>query len=366
MARPWNPDVGASTVTPGAGPELGRCFVTGAAGFFGRHLVQGLLDSGCRVRALIRNTPLTLTHPNLEIVKGSIDDAHLLTEQCVGIDTVFHTAAQVALLGGRAVTKAYRQTAYAANVAGTQNVVAACRANNVGRLIHTSSIDVCFDGTENTEMDQSTPYASTFTSVYSETKIEAEKVVLDANDQDGLRTVALRPSGIYGAASNVMMDELFRQLKQGKFIATMGYPGGIHDHIFVDNLTHTHLLAAKAMAQSGAPCGKAYFIGDGQAQPIFEFFRPFIEGLGYAMPKRDIPIAPLLAAMRVQQYLHFKLGLPEPTLAPHEILKMSVSHHGDNRAAERDLCYSPVRSRQEGIAEALTYYRSRLDDHSRA
>ena len=54
--------------------ELGRCLVTGAAGFLGSHLVRGLLDEGHRVRALIRKTPLELEHPNLEIDRGAVED----------------------------------------------------------------------------------------------------------------------------------------------------------------------------------------------------------------------------------------------------------------------------------------------------
>jgi UDP-glucose 4-epimerase len=72
--------------------DLGTCLVTGAAGFLGSHLVQGLLDEGYSVRAVIRNTPLTLEHPKLEIVKGDIEDAPRMLELCQGIDTVFITS----------------------------------------------------------------------------------------------------------------------------------------------------------------------------------------------------------------------------------------------------------------------------------
>ena len=91
--------------------DLGACLVTGAAGFLGSHLVRSLLDEGWSVRAVIRNTPLELEHPNLEIVKGEVEDADRMMEACKGIDTVFHTAAHLALLGGKAASKAYRRAA---------------------------------------------------------------------------------------------------------------------------------------------------------------------------------------------------------------------------------------------------------------
>ncbi len=137
--------------------DLGTCLVTGAAGFLGSHLVRGLLDEGYSVRAVIRNTPLELEHPNLEIARGELEDAPRMLELCQGIDTVFHTAAHLALLGGSAASAAYRQTAYDTNVGGVENLVAACHAQGVSRFVHTSSIDVCFNAEENVEMDSNTP-----------------------------------------------------------------------------------------------------------------------------------------------------------------------------------------------------------------
>ncbi|MGB5268489.1 MAG: NAD-dependent epimerase/dehydratase family protein, partial [Polyangiales bacterium] len=62
--------------------DLGTCLVTGAAGFLGSHLVRGLLAEGYRVRAVIRNTPLELEHPNLEIIRGEVEDADRMMEAC--------------------------------------------------------------------------------------------------------------------------------------------------------------------------------------------------------------------------------------------------------------------------------------------
>jgi len=196
--------------------DLGTCLVTGAAGFLGSHLVRRLLDEGYPVRAVIRNTPLDLEHPKLEIVKGDIEDAPRMLELCEGIDTVFHTAAHLALLGGSAASAAYRQAAYDANVGGVENLVAACYAQGVSRFVHTSSIDVCFNSEENLEMNGNTPYATNMSCLYTETKIEGEKLVLAANGERGLLTTSLRPDGIYGPGNNLMLDEMFKQVTKSR------------------------------------------------------------------------------------------------------------------------------------------------------
>ncbi len=340
--------------------DLGTCLVTGAAGFLGSHLVRGLLDEGYSVRAVIRNTPLELEHPNLEIVKGEIENAARMLELCEGIDTVFHTAARLALLGGSAASAAYRQAAYDTNVGGVENLIRACRAHGVSRFVHTSSIDVCFNSEVNTEMDGNTPYATNMSCLYTETKIEGEKLALAANGRQGLLTTSLRPDGIYGPGNNLMMDETFEQVTKGRLVATIGFPGALHDHIYVDNLVHAEILVAKHLVPGSPVCGKAYFVTDNHPLHLFEFMRPVIEGLGYKIPKLNIPYRPVVAFLRLWQFLHFRIGFPAPFFSPHEIRKLAISHCATSAEAERDFGYRPVLSPDEAMARCVAHYRERL------
>ncbi len=342
--------------------DLGTCLVTGAAGFLGSHLVRRLLDEGYSVRAVIRNTPLELDHPKLEIVKGEIEDAPRMLELCEGIDTVFHTAAHLALLGGSAASAAYRQTAYDANVGGVENLVAACHEQGVSRFVHTSSIDVCFNSEENVEMTGSTPYATNMSCLYTETKIEGEKVALAANGQRGLLTTSLRPDGIYGPGNNLMLDEMFTQVTKGRLVATIGFPGALHDHIYVDNLVHAEILVAKHLVPGSPVCGDAYFVTDNQPMHLFEFMRPLIEGLGYKMPRLNIPHRPVIAFLRLWQFLHFRIGLPAPLFGPHEVRKLAISHCASNAEAERDFGYRPTVRAEDAMEHCLTHYKERLVD----
>ena len=340
--------------------HLGTCLVTGAAGFLGSYLVRSLLDEGYRVRAVIRNTPLELEHPNLEIIRGEVEDAERMMEACDGIDTVFHTAAQLALLGGSAASESYRRSAYASNVGGVENLIRACHAQGVSRFVHTSSIDVCFNSEVNTGMDEHTPYATNMSCLYTETKIEGEKRVLAANGEGGLLSSSLRPDGIYGPGNNLMLDEMFEQVTKGRLVATIGFPGAMHDHIYIDNLVHAEIRLAKHLVPGAAVCGKAYFVTDREPLPLFEFMRPLIEGLGYKMPKVNIAYRPVLTFLRLWQYLHFRIGLPKPPFTPHEIRKLAISHVASDAAAERDFGYEPVVSPAEAMRRCLPYYRERL------
>ncbi|MGB8330212.1 MAG: NAD-dependent epimerase/dehydratase family protein [Polyangiales bacterium] len=340
--------------------DLGVCLVTGAAGLVGSHLVRGLLAQGCTVRAVIRNTPLHIEHANLEIVQGEVEDAARMLALCEGIDTVFHTAARLALLGGRAASDAYRKAAYDTNVGGVENLLRGCTVHGVCRFVHTSSIDVCFNCEVNTAMRSSSPYATRMSCLYTETKIEGERRVLAANGQHGLLTSVLRPDGIYGPGKNLMLDEMFEQVTKGRLVATIAFPGALHDHIYIDNLVHAEILLAKHLVPSSPVCGKAYFVTDNHPLPLFEFMRPLIEGLGYKVPKLSIPYRPVLAFLRLWQYLHFRVGLPAPFFSPHEIRKLAISHCASSDEAERDFGYHPVVSPDEAMARCLAHYRQRL------
>ncbi len=335
---------------------LGHCLVTGAAGFVGSHLVKALLQRGLRVRALVRNTPLVLQHDRLECFSGDIQNAQQMLQACEGIDTVFHTAAMIATLGGSAVTARYREQAYAINVTGTNNVIRGCQAQAVGRLIHTSSIDTCFNGEEDLHMDEHTSYATRLGCVYQETKISAEQSVLAANTPGGLLTCALRPDGIWGAGGSLMLDILFEKLKAGHMVLRIGGMGGIHDHVHVDNLVRAHLLAADALVPGSPVCGKGYFISDGVPARMFQFARPFFEGLGYQIPRYSVRVAPVMQLMKVWEWLHFKMGIPAPMFTPHELSKLTVSTVVSSAAASRDFGYRPVKTVAEGMREAVEYY----------
>jgi len=348
----------STTLNGSPGADLGHCLVTGAAGFTGKRLVEALLDRGCKVRALVRNTPLDLEHENLECFRGDIQDAGKMQAACEGIDTVFHTAAHIATLGGSAASKEYRARAYAINVGGTANVIKACQSQGVRRLIHTSSVDVCFNSEEDLHMDEHTPYATRFVCLYTETKIEAERSVLAANGEQGLLTCALRPDGIWGDGGSLMFDQLIDQLKAGLMAARIGGDGAMHDHAHVDNLVHAHLLAADSLHDGAALCGKAYFISDGTPARMFDFVRPLFEGLGYKVPKPNLPAAPFRWVMTLWQWLHFKIGIPEPLFSPHELNKLTVSHVVYSDAAKRDFGYEPIKTVEQGMAESIAYYQS--------
>jgi 3beta-hydroxy-delta5-steroid dehydrogenase/steroid delta-isomerase len=335
--------------------ELGRCLVTGGAGFVGRSLVKALLAGGCQVNALVNRTQLKLDHPNLRLVHGNVTNADDMQRACAGVDTVFHTVGLVALMGGRFATDNYRKAAWLVNVKGTQNVIDACRTHGVKRLIHTSSVDVVFDGKPLPLMTEDLPYARRPKSVYGETKIAGEALVLKANEPGGLLTCTIRPDGIYGAEPSEVIDRFRSELAAGRLVARLGKPDTLQDNSEISSLVHGEILAALNLVPGGVACGQAYFIGDGEPMNSFDFFRPLIEGLGHPFPTRVIPANLLRPIVTAWEALHFLVGFPKPMLTPHELDKVTVTHYGSIAKARRDLGYEPLKTVAEAMQECLVY-----------
>lgn len=103
---------------PSLTTELGRVLVTGGSGFVGANLVTTLLARGYRVRSFDRVPSPLPEHPGLEVLQGDICDTGIVAAAVDGIDTVFHTAALIELLGGASVTDEYRRRSFAVNVGG--------------------------------------------------------------------------------------------------------------------------------------------------------------------------------------------------------------------------------------------------------
>ena len=332
---------------------LGLCLVTGAAGFLGRNIVKHLLAEGYAVRALINQTPLSIEHERLEIVRGDIRDRSSMMEITTGIETVFHTAAQIALLGGWFVSKSYKEEARSINVDGTVILLDVSRTAGAKRFIYSSSIDVCFGGKSLPKMTEELPYVTSPKSVYVKSKIDAEKQVLKANGKEGFYTCAIRPDGIWGAEPNDMIDGIAAQIRSNKMKIRIGDPSTLQDNSHVKNLAHAELLAAQNLGPEGIASGKAYFISEGEPKNTFEFFRPLVEGFGKKMPEKFLNASILRIVASVGQTMHFLFGAAEPLLSPHAIDKISVTHYALNDLAEKELGFKPVITYDQGMKECL-------------
>lgn len=183
-----------------------KILVTGATGFLGRHLIPLLIQHNYQLRALVRPTSDTafLTAHGVELaVASDISAANEVAQACVGIDAVIHAAGEFRFWGS------YDEF-YQTNVAGTKTVLDGAVQANVRRFVHVSTIAVAGTFPDGTVLDETTPPNPA--DEYQQTKLEAEKLVLDyGRSHLTLDTVIIRPGAFYGPHGTYAFNRLFFQ-----------------------------------------------------------------------------------------------------------------------------------------------------------
>ena len=177
-----------------AAPPPATTLVTGASGFLGRALVARLLSNGESIRVLARRPVADLeANPRVHVVRGDLGDPEAVERAVQGVELVYHVGA-----GMRGGTEAFES----GTVWGTKNVVAASLRHGIRRLVYVSSLSVLDHaghkkGVPITESSPIEPYPE-LRGAYSQTKLIAENLVLDAIRMQNLPAVILRPGQIFG------------------------------------------------------------------------------------------------------------------------------------------------------------------------
>lgn len=229
-----------------------KALVTGANGFTGSHLVKALEQRGDTVIALVRKTSNCdrLKDTHVQFVYGDVGDRAALATAMAGVDVVFHIAAYVELgiVDGDKMAQV--------NVEGTRAVVETAQAAGVKKLLYCSTIGIYGDtqGQLINETFQRTQRG--FSSAYDRTKYAAQQIV-DQAAQQGLHTISVMPSGIFGA-DDPHFGPVLRSFRKGKLKV---WAGGdrITGIVHVDDL-----VAAMLLAVNQAPSGAHYIISAGE------------------------------------------------------------------------------------------------------
>lgn len=142
-----------------------RLLVTGGGGFLGQALCRGLVERGHEVTSFNRGHYPELDAIGVRQVRGDLADADAVRMAAQGMDAIFHNAAKAGAWGSF-------DSYHLANVVGTQNVIDACRAHGIGRLVYTSTPSVTHRATHPVEAGtaDTVPYGEGFKAPYATTK----------------------------------------------------------------------------------------------------------------------------------------------------------------------------------------------------
>ncbi|MDQ5987856.1 MAG: 2-alkyl-3-oxoalkanoate reductase [Syntrophus sp. SKADARSKE-3] len=322
------------------GPGL-EVLVTGGGGFLGRALVKRLLAEGCAVRSFSRGNYPELRAMGVTVLRGDLADQEAVRRACDGCAVVFHNAAQAGIWGDY-------DAFYRPNVTGTENILNACRAGGVGRLVYTSSASVVFGDADIAGGNESIPYPENPRSPYTATKAMAERLVLAA-DSPSLRTLSLRPHLIWGPEDTQIIPRILARARTGR-VRRVGDGTNIVDTTYIDNCVDAHLLAARALADRPEAAGRPFFISNGEPVNLWQLINTIVKLTDIAPITRSIPrgAAMLLGTLVEGVYRGFQLT-GEPPMTRFLVEEVSTSHWFDISAARQILDYVPAVSMEEGL-----------------
>ena len=324
-----------------------RVVVLGGSGFVGRALVQRLVNDGFETAVVARNAFPDAEGLGVRFLSGDIGDADFLKNSLAGYDTVFHLASKTGIWGDK-------EEFYRTNVVGTQNVLDACRANNIHALIYASTPGVVYQKDDLCGVNERTPYARDFLCDYARTKAIAEKMVLEANS-DALKTIALRPHLVWGPGDTHHIPRLLGQARCRQ-LTRIGEGHNLVDVTYIDNAADAFVLAAKNLHGPASGAGKPYFISQGEPVNLWNWLNKFFRRLDIPVVEESISFQKAyLMGMFMEKAFPLARIKREPCMTRFLAVQLAKSHWFSIENANRDLGYFPKVSTAEGINAILQW-----------
>lgn len=223
--------------------------VTGASGHIGGVLVRALLERGRAVRALVHSDKAALEglEGDLELVPGDVLDRAAMDRACAGVETVFHLAALISIVGDPDGSVA------AVNVQGPRNVAEAALAAGVRKMVHVSSVHAFDINSADEQITEASARVVAGAPAYDRSKDAGEEQVREVISQ-GLDAVIVNPGGVLGPFDFVpsRMGTFFLQLAGGSLPGLV--PGGFS---WVDV---RDVVASILAAEERGRCGENYLL----------------------------------------------------------------------------------------------------------
>jgi UDP-glucose 4-epimerase len=308
--------------------EKQRVLVTGGAGFIGSHVAERFEREGFAVRVLDNLT--TGQRDNLseswEWIDADVRDAAAVNQAANDVHFVAHLAAFVSL----PASFERHGDCYETNVQGTFNVLEACRANAVEKLVFASSSAVYQEEPAEPKAESECPNP---VSPYATSKLEGEHLLAAFGAHHGLASVAFRFFNVYGprqpadSAYAAAVPIFIERGLRNKAAKINGDGSQTRDFVFVEDVANAVVTACQSESTG------VYNVGTGTPTPILELANTIAKVTGVD-------------------------GDPEFGERRQGDLRASTA---DTTRIRNDLGWSPSFTLEEGLRETLAWYRARAE-----
>lgn len=319
-----------------------QVFVTGGSGFVGQNLIPMLLEQGYQVKALARSAQAIQKVESLGAiaVKGDLNDANALATGVKDCSTVFHLAASVDFFASEKELKKL-------HVDATELLLTVARKANVRKFVYLGAASVIMNGKPIANADE-TFVSDNLIDGYSRTKLQAEKMVLSANNRH-FQTVSLRPPLIWGKGDPNTLPAIIDAVGKGRM---QFIDGGKHRLVtcHVTNVCHALILADQS-EQSG----KAYFLTDGETPVFKDFIKKYVATQGVTVPDKHVSLGMAKMVASMMEFVWKTLKLKgHPPLYKGLVNTLGLEFITIDKKARQELGYKTFVTIEQGLSQMRT------------
>jgi len=319
--------------------------VTGANGQVGRSIVEELHKDNRYSKIRFFDVMKTWDPgDDVEIMIGDITNEHDIFNAINGCKVVVHCAAMIELRNNIST----ENRMYNTNVVGTANVINACVKYGIDALVYISTASILIDENyKKTKIfrEQDINQIEKPSIFYSWTKLEAEKLVLAANGTNNLKTISLRPPGIFGPYDSLIVLPMTKGIRPPPlFLNKAEYSNIANIHSF--SLARACILSIKQLLLNNKKvCGRFYFISDFNCNFIY-FYNGLAKVIGIAPRNYSFGVF-LNPLIKISQFVDWITGgnVHHPFVSMFnkntiKIIKMPIEL--DTTDAQKDLDFTPL------------------------
>ena len=321
--------------------------VTGATGAVGPYVVHTLNREGFRIRTFSADVPFSgMLRENTEVMIGDVTDRIAVRAAMQGMDAVVHLAALLHIANPPAeMNEKYEYV----NVRGTETVVKEAVKAGVKRIVFFSTIAVYGSSNGQVLNEQSPVHPDT---VYAQTKLTAEQIVMDARDKNNQPVgTVLRLGAVYGSRVKGNYERLVHALACHRFVP-IGNGLNRRTLIYDQDVARAALLAVTHPAAAG----RIFNVTDGRFHTLSEIIQAICSALGRKPPRLSMPLMPVRAAAGL-----FEMGCGflkvKPLVTKAMIDKYTEDIAVEGKLIQQELGFVPQYDLQTGWEETIRQLR---------
>ncbi len=240
-----------------------RVFVTGATGLVGGWVVKHLLKKGADVVALVRDyVPQSHFYSDqlsskVVSVRGDLSDT-LFLERVLGeyeIQTVLHLAAQTIV----PIANRNPLSTFESNIAGTWNLLEACRRSSLVKQIVVASSDKAYGDVADLPYNETMPLRAVHP--YDVSKACADMITQSYAKSFGVPAVITRCGNFFGGGDlnwNRIVPGTIRSIIRNQQPIIRSDGTLIRDYIYVEDAASAYLSLAEKIAENPSLLGETF------------------------------------------------------------------------------------------------------------